>query len=80
MKINSKADGMAVARPNGFEIDFVRNPISESAALFFVIILKFIYKPIFEIKIYQKMTKVLVFINYQILLFHVIDIVVILEI
>ena len=28
----SNAGGMAVARPYGFEIDFVRNPISGSAA------------------------------------------------
>ena len=45
---------MAVARPNGYKIDFVRNPISGSAAWFFVIILKFIFKPIFEIKIHEK--------------------------
>ena len=45
---------MAVARPNGFEIDFVRNLISGSAAWFFVIILKFIFTPIFELKIYEK--------------------------
>ena len=29
--VNSHAGGMAVAQPNSFEIDFVRNPISESA-------------------------------------------------
>ena len=29
--INSHAVGMAVAWPYGFEIDFVRDPISESA-------------------------------------------------
>ena len=45
---------MAVARPNGYKIDFVRNPISGSAAWFFVLILKFIFKPIFEIKIHEK--------------------------
>ena len=45
---------MAVARPYGLEIDFVRNPISESAARFFVIILKFICELIFEIKIPEK--------------------------
>ena len=45
---------MAVAQPYGFKIDFVRNPISESAAWFFVVILKFIFTPIFEIKIYEK--------------------------
>ena len=45
---------MAVARPYGFEIDFVRNPISGSAAWFVVIILKFTFAPIFEIKIYEE--------------------------
>ena len=47
---------MAVARPPGFEIDFVRNPISGSDALFFVITIKFIFTPIFEIKIHVKNT------------------------
>ena len=51
---NSHAGGMAVARPNGFEIDFVRNPISGSASKFFVFILKFIFTLIFEIKIFEK--------------------------
>ena len=51
---NSHAGGMAFARPYGFEIDFVRNPISGSAAWFFVIILEFIFTPILEIKIYEK--------------------------
>ena len=32
---------MTVAQPYGFEIDFVRNPISGSTAGFFVIILTF---------------------------------------
>ena len=45
---------MAVARPYGFEIDFVRNPLSGSAAWFPVIILKFIFTPIFGIKIHEK--------------------------
>ena len=45
---------MAVARLYGFEIDFMRNPISGSAAWFFMIILKFIFKLIFEIKIDEK--------------------------
>ena len=45
---------MAVAQPYGFEIDFVRNPISGTAAWFFVIILKFIFTPILEIKVYVK--------------------------
>ena len=40
---------MAVARPYGFEIDFVRNLISGSAACFLVIILKIIFTPIFNI-------------------------------
>ena len=36
------------------KIDFKGNPIFESAAWFFVIILKFIFKSIFEIKIHEK--------------------------
>ena len=32
LAINSHASGIAVARPNGFEIDFVRNRLSGSAA------------------------------------------------
>ena len=48
------AGGMAVERPYGFEIDFVRNPISGSASWIFVIILKFIFIPIFEIEIHAK--------------------------
>ena len=51
---NSHAVGMAVARPLGFEIDFVGNPISGSAGWFFVIILKFIFTPICEIKVHEK--------------------------
>ena len=45
---------MAVVQPYGFKIDFVRNPISGSAAGFFVMILKFILTPISEIKIHEK--------------------------
>ena len=45
---------MAVERPYGFESDLVRHPISGSAAWFFIIILKFIFTPIFEIKIHAK--------------------------
>ena len=48
--VNSHAAGMAVAQPFDFEIDFARNPISELAALFFVIIVKFIFTVVFEIK------------------------------
>ena len=51
---NSHADGMAVARQYGFEIDFAGKPISGSAACFFVIILKFIFTPIIEIEIHEK--------------------------
>ena len=51
---NSHADGMDVAGPYGLEIDFVRNPFSGSAAWFFFIILKFIFTPIFEIRIKEK--------------------------
>ena len=54
-RFNSDAGGMAIARPYGFEIDFVRNPFSGSAAWFFVIILKFILTPIIEIKIHEKL-------------------------
>ena len=46
--------GMAVVRLEGFEIDFARSPSSESAARVFVIILKFIFTSIFEIKIHEK--------------------------
>ena len=52
--VNSPAVGMAVARPYGFEINFVRNPMSGSAVWCFVIILEFIFKPIFAIKIHEK--------------------------
>ena len=52
--INTHVVGMAVARPLGFVIDFVRNPFSGSAAWFFVIILKFIFTAIFEIKNHVK--------------------------
>ena len=45
---------MAVAQPLDFEIDFARNPISGSAAWFFVIILKFFSTAIFEIKNHVK--------------------------
>ena len=45
---------MAVSRPYGFEIDFGRNAISGSAAWFFVIVLKFIFTSICEIRIYKK--------------------------
>ena len=47
--MNSHAVGMAVAEPFDFEIDFTRNPISGSAAWFFVIMLKFIFPLILEI-------------------------------
>ena len=52
--LNSHASGMAVARPYSFEIEFVINCITETAAWFFVIILKFIFTRIYEIKIYEK--------------------------
>ena len=54
MAFNSHTLGMAVARPYGFEIDLVRNPISGSAASFFAVILKFIFTPNFKIKIHEK--------------------------
>ena len=52
--LNSHAAGMNVAQPLGFEIDFARYPISGSAAWFFIIILKLIFTPIFEIKVHEK--------------------------
>ena len=52
--VNSLAVGMAAAWPYGFKIDFVTNPISGSAARFSFIIFKFIFAPIFKIKIYEK--------------------------
>ena len=64
--INSYAGGLAVARPYDFEIDFVRDTIFGSAAWFFVIILKFIFTVISEIKIHEKnslTTKNFIFIN-----------------
>ena len=51
---NSHAVGMADAQPYAFKVDFVRNPISEPAAQFFVYILNFIFSPIYEIKISEK--------------------------
>ena len=53
-KFNSHAVGMAAMRQYGFEIDFVRYPIYGSAARFFVIILKFIFTFIYEIKLLEK--------------------------
>ena len=38
----------------GSNIDFLGDPIFESATRFFVIILKFIFTPIFAIKIHEK--------------------------
>ena len=38
----------------GFEIDYKGDPIFESTARFFVILLKFIFTFIFEIKIHEK--------------------------
>ena len=40
--------------PIGSKIDFKGDPIFESAAWFFVIIIEFIFTSIFEIKIYEK--------------------------
>ena len=40
--------------PIGAKIDFKGDPIFESVAWFFVIILKFIFTSIFEIKIHDK--------------------------
>ena len=42
---------MRLVSVNGFEINFVGNPITGSACYFVLIIPKFIFKLIFEIKI-----------------------------
>ena len=52
--INTHGVGMAAARPYGFRIDYVRNPISGSTVWFFLIILKSIFTIIFETKIHEK--------------------------
>ena len=57
---------MGLVGLHGFEIDIVGNPVFGSAAYFFVIIPKFIFIPIFEIKIYEKKileTKIVQFSN-----------------
>ena len=43
-----------LASLNGSKIDFSGEPIFELASWFFLIILKFIFTPIFEIKIHEK--------------------------
>ena len=48
MVLNCHAVGIAVAQPLDFGIDFAKNPISGSAAWFFIIILKFIFKAFFN--------------------------------
>ena len=45
---------MGLVSPNGSKIDFWDVSIFESAAWFFVIILKFIFTSIFEIQIHEK--------------------------
>ena len=55
---------MGLVSPNGSKIDFMGEPIFESVRSFFVIILKFIFTPIFEIQIHEKKfidTKKLIF-------------------
>ena len=54
--VDYQAVGTPAARPYGFNIDFVRNHFSESSAWIFVIILKFIFTPIFEIKSHEKIS------------------------
>ena len=54
LKVNSHAVGITAECSYGFKIDFVRNPISGSAAWFFVIFLIYIFTLIFEIKIHKK--------------------------
>ena len=58
---------MAAEHPDGLRIDFVKSPISGSAARFFVIILEFILTQIFEIKIHAKIffnTKKISFLDF----------------
>ena len=50
---------MAVAQPLDFEIVFAINPISGSAASFFIIFVKFIFTAIFEIKNHVKNSLIL---------------------
>ena len=45
---------MGLVSPIGSKIDFMGNPIFESARWFFVIILELIFTPIFEIQIHEK--------------------------
>lgn len=47
---------MGDVRPYGIQIDFVSNSISESAACFFIIILKFVFTLIFVMDIDEKNT------------------------
>ena len=54
VQFNSNAVGMAVARLYGSKIDFTRNPISGSAARFFVILLEFSFTLLYEIKIFER--------------------------
>ena len=51
---NTHAVGEAVGRPDGFEIDFVRNHFPASAAWFFVIILKFVYAYFWNSNLWKK--------------------------
>ena len=61
--INHNAVGMAVAWPGGFEIDFVRNPISGSAEWFFVIIMFHFYTHLRNQNLWKKIfdTKKIIF-------------------
>ena len=45
---------MGLVSLNGSKIDFLGDPILQSAAWFFVIILEFIFAPIFDIQIDKK--------------------------
>ena len=52
---NSNAGAIAVVRPYGSEIDFVRNPISGSAEWFFLIIREFIFTPFLKSKLIKNL-------------------------
>ena len=54
MSINSQAVGMDSWVQSALKSILRRDPIFESASWFFVIILKFIFTSIFEIKIHEK--------------------------
>ena len=61
---------MAVERPLGSIIDFMRNTISGSAARFFVIIVESFFTLIYEIKIFEIKNESFLYRFYNIYNFH----------